>query len=85
MRDVLKEENFMFKCNPVEQHQVLMKLPHVSDVRNDGQVEFLRKQTHSEKFTDTSEPGSVGLNIVNCASLKEVFEHNAIGNVLPCR
>ena len=42
----------MPKSNAVEEHQMLMKLSHISDMRSKRQVEFLRQKTDGEKFTN---------------------------------
>ena len=61
MRDVLKEYRFVIKCNVVEQYEVLVNLSHIADVRNDGDVEKLRKKTYGEKLAHSCHTCAVDL------------------------
>lgn len=40
MGDTLEKYSFMPQRDVIEQHQVLVNLPHVANVRNDSQTEF---------------------------------------------
>jgi len=40
VRDVLQKNDFVTKRNMVEQNQMLVQLPHVADVRHDGNAKF---------------------------------------------
>ena len=35
MRDMFEKDNFVAKRNMIEQHQMLMNLAHITDVRHD--------------------------------------------------
>jgi hypothetical protein len=45
MGDVLKKVHFVVECHTVKEHQVLMNLAHVANMRNDRQLELLCHQT----------------------------------------
>ncbi len=50
MRDMFEENDFVVERNVVEEHEVLVDLPYVANVRHDRQTKFLRQQADSEKF-----------------------------------
>lgn len=72
----------MTECDPIENHQVLMNLSHVSHVRNDRQAELPGQQTDHQKLANTCQPGANCLDEMNCAAAEEILEQNAVGNML---
>jgi hypothetical protein len=44
--DMLEKDCFVIHGNVVEQHQVLMDLAHIADVRHHWQSEFARHQAY---------------------------------------
>ncbi len=72
----------MTECDPIENHQVLMNLSHVSHVRNDRQAELPGQQTDHQKLASTCQPGANCLDEMNCAAAEEILEQNAVGNML---
>ncbi len=85
VRNVLQKQNLVSDGNVVEQHQMLVQLSHVADMRRHRQAKFSCQQAHGEKFADSAQAGAVGLNKTQGAGLHEVLKQNAIGNVFPGR
>ena len=48
--------DFMIESDVVEEHQMLMQLPHVADVGHDWQTNLLGHQADGKKLADTAEP-----------------------------
>src|ERR1700749_1994714 len=82
VRNVLEECHFVIERYVVEQHQMLMHLSHVTDVRNNGPIEDLCHEAHSEKFADARNSGAVDLNEGESRCFEEVLEKYPIGDVL---
>jgi hypothetical protein len=78
MRNVLEEDHFVSQGDPIEKHQVLVNLPHITHVRNDRQVEFLCEKAYGQKFAHTTEAGHIGLHLMNGIRLKEILEYHSI-------
>ena len=51
VRDVLQEQDFVRQRDVVEQDEVLVQLPHISNVRHYWKEEFLRKKADGKKLT----------------------------------
>ena len=85
MWDVFEEQRLVTECNVIEQHEVLMQLPHIAHVRYNRQPHCPRKKAYCEELRYSREPGAVCLHIMNSTGLQEIFEQNAIGNVLAGR
>ena len=81
VRDVLQKYRLVAQGDVVEQHQVLMDLAHVADVRHDRQSEFARHQAHGEEFGDAGETRAIGLDEMDGAGVHVVLEQDAIGHV----
>ena len=71
--------------NVIDQHQMLMNLAHIADVRNDGNVILTRQQADGEKFAHTAQARAVGLQKSDASGLKIVLEDDAVGNMLAQR
>ena len=82
MRDVFEKDCFMIESDVIEEHQVLMYLPHVADVGHDWQTNLLGHQADGEKLADTSEPGAIRLDEMYSSVVEKVLEEDAIGYVL---
>jgi hypothetical protein len=82
MGDVFEEDFFQAECDMVDQHQMLVYLPHVTDMRHDFQPELSCQQTHGQEFTDAADACAVNLDKGCRTGLHEIFELNAIGNML---
>ena len=82
MRDVFEKNRFMIESDVIEEHQVLMYLPHIADVGHDGQTNLLCHQADGEKLADTAEPGAIRLDEMDSSVVQKVFEEDAIGYVL---
>jgi len=48
VRDVFEEDHFIAQGDVVEEHEMLVNLPHVADMGNDRHSGFPAKQTHSD-------------------------------------
>src|SRR5580698_9399696 len=77
MRNVLEENSFVVECDVIEDHEVLMQLPHIAHVRHDRQAKFLCHQTDREKLAHARKPGAIGLNEMHPSIVEEILEKNA--------
>jgi hypothetical protein len=84
MWNVFEKDRIVIKCDSIEQDQVLMELPHVTDMGNYWQVELFCEKADRQKFADTCESCAVSLNVVNGSCFDKIFEQYPIGDVLPC-
>ena len=82
MRDVFEKHCFMIESDVIEEHQVLMYLPHVPDVGHDWQTDLLCHQADGEKLADTAEPGAIRLDEMDSSVVEKVLEEDAVGYVL---
>ena len=71
----------MTERDVVEQHQVLMDLPHVSNVGYNRLAESLGEQADGEKLANASKANDIRLNEVNGVRLEQLLEDDAIGDV----
>src|SRR6266850_5964488 len=63
MGDMLKKDNLMPERDVVEQNEVLMKLTHISNVRNDRHAKFPAKQTGGNEFAHSGDSYRVHLDV----------------------
>jgi hypothetical protein len=54
MRDVFEKKLREIECDVVKEHQMLVDLSHVTDVRDDLHIELLCHSDHGEILADTS-------------------------------
>ena len=83
--DVLQEDRVVTHGDVIEQHQVLMDLAHVADVRHHRQTELARHQAHCEKLRNARQARAIGLYEMDRAGLDEVFEQHAVRHVFSKR
>jgi len=69
MRDVFEKDKVVAEGDVVEQDEVLVQLPHVPNVRDDGHAKLPAKQTHSDEFADAGHAGRVHLDKSGAAGL----------------
>ena len=81
MWDVFEEMHFMVERNMIKEHQMLMNLAHVSDMRHDRQLELSCHQTNGQKFTNTGEPRAICLNKVQASVEQIILEHDPVRDV----
>jgi hypothetical protein len=81
MGDMFQEDHVVSECDVIEQHQMLMDLPHIPNVRDDGQPDLARQQADREE--KAGHAGAIGLHKMNRFRLHEVFEVDAVGHMLP--
>ena len=62
---MFEKDDFIVKCNVVEEHEVLANLAHVSNMWNDGKSEFLGHHGNENGFANTSSPQWVNLDKTN--------------------
>ena len=74
MWDVLEKQGFVPQRDVVEQHEMLMELPHVPHMRRQGEAKPSGEKTNRKKLTHSGQPGAVGLDIVQSASLQKILE-----------
>lgn len=63
MGDVFKKDFLQAECDMIDQHQVLVNLPHVAHMRHDFQPELSCQQTHGQEFTDAANARAVNLEM----------------------
>src|SRR5258708_22663939 len=85
MRDMLEKQSFVSQGDVVEQHKVLVQLSHVSDMRRQGKAKLSGEKTDRKKLARAGQPSTVGLDVMQSASLQKILEQNAIGNVFSSR
>src|SRR6202522_238966 len=78
MRNVLQELCFQPQPDMVEEHQVLMQLPHVANVRHHGKIEDPGEKTYREEFADPRDPGAIDLDKRQRLGLHEVLEQDTV-------
>jgi hypothetical protein len=81
MGNVLEENGFVAEGDVVEQSKMLVKLPHVADVRYNGYVESAAKQTDGEEFAHSRNPHGIGLKKTGAFGLQIVFKNHAVRDV----
>src|SRR5438876_7447409 len=62
VRDVLEKHNLLSECDVVEQDEVLVDLPHVTNVWDDRHAKLPAKQAHRNEFADASHACRVHLD-----------------------
>ena len=72
----------MAQRHPVEEHQVLVNLPHVAHVGHDGQVELLGQQADGNELADAADARAIDLDEVGGAGLHVVLEEHPVRNML---
>src|SRR5271155_5888743 len=85
MGNAFEEQRFMPDGNVIEEHQMLVNLTHVPDVRRHRQPKFARQQTHRNKFGDPRQPRAIRLHEMQRTSLHEILEQDSIRHVLAQR
>ncbi len=65
----------------IEEHEMLMDLPHIANMRNYWNAIFSCKQADSQKLADTAKPGAVRLEKADTFCLQIVFEYHSIGSM----
>src|ERR1700760_4818203 len=85
VRDVLKKLCLEPEANMVEEHQVLMHLAHITDMRHNRKIENLRQKAHSEELAHTRDSRTVDLDERKRIGFHEVLEQDAVRYVLPGR
>ena len=81
VRDMFEKVDLVVESNVVEEHQVLMDLPHIADVRYDREAELLRQQTDGEKFAYSAQPSAIGLDEIERSVGEKILEEDAVRDV----
>ena len=67
----------------IEQHQMLVNLSHITDVRHDADGKLCCHDGDGEILADASQASAICLNDSHRPGLKEILPKNAIRNRLP--
>src|SRR5919108_3220901 len=67
MRDRFQEQNWVAHRNMVEEHQMLMNLTHIPDVRDNRQPELARQQAHRKELGNTRDARAIDLRKVHAS------------------
>ncbi len=81
MRDMLKKDNLMPERDMIEQNQVLVKLPHVANVRNHRYTKFPAEQADGDEFAHPSHSHRVHLDESCALGLQVILENDPVRNV----
>jgi len=82
---MLKEQDLMSQRNVIGQKQMLMQLPHVTDMGHYRKSKFLCKEAHGKELTHAGQPCAICLDVVHSSGLHEILEQDSIRNVLSDR
>jgi len=72
--NVLQESRFMSQRNMIEQHEMLMQLSHVSNMRDYGEAKYLCQETDGQELAHSRNSCAVDLDIVKRLRLHKRFE-----------
>src|SRR5438046_5769878 len=78
MRDMLEKDNFVTERDVIEQNEVLVKLTHVTNVRNDRNAKFPAEQADGDKFAHSGDSHRVHLDESRAAGLQVVLENDSV-------
>lgn len=82
MRNVFEEHDRVPERNMVEQHQMLVNLSHIADVRHYGEAKLSSEQADRNEFTYTRYTRAIHLDEVYGTFAHEILEHDAVRDVL---
>ena len=85
MRNVFQKNDLMPQGDVVEQHEMLMDLAHIPDMRDDRQPGLARQQTDGNEFADAADARAIDLDKVGGFELDVVLEDDPIGDMLSDR
>src|SRR5690349_18105419 len=85
MWNIFQKQSGETQRDMVEQNQVLVNLPHVSNVGYNGNPKLAREQTHRDKLADPADARAIRLNNARRACLKEVLKQHPMRNMLANR
>lgn len=85
MRDMLEKDNFVTERDVIEQNEVLVKLTHVTNVRNYRNAKFPAEQADGNEFTDASDSHRVHLDESRAPGLQVILENDPVRNVFAKR
>src|ERR1700724_1226142 len=69
----------------IEQHQMLVNLSHIPNMRNNWQTKLPGQQAYREELGNSGNPRTVYLHDLHRLLLHEILEHEPVGNVLSQR
>src|SRR6266850_1289700 len=81
MGDMLKKDNLMPERDVVEQNEVLVKLTHVTNMRNYRNAKFLAQQTDGNKFAHSGDSHRVHLDVSHAPGLQVILENDPVRNM----
>ena len=79
---MFEEDGGQVEADVVEEHEVLVELAHVADVRDDGDTELFAHQAHGEEFADSGDADGIHLDEPGTFHLEVVLEDDSVRNVL---
>ena len=79
---MLQKNDLMIERYSVEQHEMLMQLPHIADVRHDRDAKFSAEQTDRQELTDARHPDRIHLDETRATGLEVILENDPIWHVL---
>ena len=82
MRDVLEEDGFVVEGDVIEQHEVLVDLAHVANMRDHGNSEFFCKKADNQKLAHSGHTQGIDLADGHRSGLEIVFKKNPVRHML---
>ena len=71
---MFEEDGGQVEADVVEEHEVLVELAHVADVRDDGNAEFFAHDAHGQEFADSGDADGIHLDEPGTFHLEVVLE-----------
>jgi len=81
VRNIFKKYFIKPKRYVVEEHQVLMDLPHIANVRHDDQAKLSRQYAHGNEFAYAANTNTIDLNKARGTCLHEILEEHPMGHM----
>ena len=81
MRDGFEKNRFVIETDVVEEHEMLMQLPHVADVGNHGHAGLPGHEADDQKLADPGHAHRIHLTDGHAAALEIVFEEDPVGHM----
>ena len=85
MRNMLKKDNLMTERDVIEQNEVLVKLPHIPNVRNHRDAKFPAQQADGNEFAHPGNSHRVHLDESGARGLQVILENDTVRNVFANR
>lgn len=83
--NIFEKNSLVTHSNVIEQDEVLVNLPHITNMWYDGNIKFPRHKTDRDKLADATQAHTVGLHKTSGARLKIIFENDLVRDMFAKR